>query len=106
MHGRLITKHLPRGVIIPALPENDSSITTNNDNVVRRQAQLGRYLNRLTRNKILSVDTEFLMFLELPREFPRMKDSSWRSLLSAPVVNTQEDDWFTMYQVSSVILIA
>jgi sorting nexin-1/2 len=103
VHGKLIVKYLPKGIIIPGLPENNSSITPN-DIIERRRAQLERYVNHLVRNKTLVCDSDFVMFLELPRERPKITNNLWRDLLSTSTIKTQEGDWFDEKQVSEVIL--
>ncbi|CAF4688699.1 unnamed protein product [Rotaria socialis] len=93
LHGKLIVKYLPEGIILPALPENDSSIVPK-DIIEQRRAQLERYLNRLVRNKRLVCDPDFLVFIELPEELPKMTNNLWRDLMSTPKVKTQKGDWF------------
>jgi len=103
IHGKLVIKHLPEGIIIPALPENDSYIVPKNA-VELRRAQLERYLNRLARNQTLICDTDLLMFLQLPERLPEVTNNRWRSLLSTSMITTEKDDWFDEKQVSIVIL--
>ncbi|CAF3411838.1 unnamed protein product [Rotaria socialis] len=81
------------GIILPALPENDSSIVPK-DIIEQRRAQLERYLNRLVRNKRLVCDPDFLVFIELPEELPKMTNNLWRDLMSTPKIKTQKGDWF------------
>ncbi|CAF3974437.1 unnamed protein product [Adineta steineri] len=93
MHGAFIVKHLTKGIIVPALPENDSSIVPSNS-IERRRAQLERYLNRLVRNKSLICDPCFLLFFEQFEGLPKTANNLWRSLLTASTTKAQEGDWF------------
>ncbi|CAM4774274.1 unnamed protein product [Rotaria magnacalcarata] len=93
LHGKLIVKYLREGIILPALPENDSSIVPK-DIIEQRRAQLERYLNRLVRNKRLVCDPDFLVFIELPDELPKMTNNLWRDLMSTSKIKAQKGDWF------------
>ncbi len=104
MYAKLVTKYLPEGIIIPALPENDSGIAPK-DAVERRRAQLERYLNRLARHETLMSDTNFLMFIQSPEKLSDVTNNHWRSLLlCTSITKTGKDDWFDRKQVNIVIL--
>jgi hypothetical protein len=103
LHDMIVIKHLPAGVIIPALPENDSKIGPK-DVIGRRRAQLERYLIRLARNKTLLCDPNFLMFLELNEELPKTENNAWRYVTSTSIPKTFKDDWFDEKQVSAITL--
>ena len=103
LHGKLVAKHLPRGIIVPPLPEKCSSVTLKNV-TERRRAQLERYLNRLARKEALLGDRDFVLFIEQISELSKITNDSWRRLLSTSTVRLQEGDWFDKKQVSLLIL--
>ena len=99
LHGTLVIRHLPEGIIIPGLPERDSQVVSKNP-VERHRGQLERYLNRLARNYVLICDADVLMFLEQPGKLPEMTNNHWRNLLSTSIITAQKGDWFDKKQVS------
>lgn len=103
LHGKLVAKHLPRGIIVPPLPEKSSSVRLKNV-TERRRAGLERYLNRLARKEVLHGDSDFELFIEHTSELPKITNDSWRRLLCTSTARLQDGDWFDKKQVSLLIL--
>jgi sorting nexin-1/2 len=118
LHAKLIHKHLPTGVIMPAPPEKDSLSMAKvkiskdegipSDFIDRRRSQLERYLNRLAHHDKLVQDPDFRDFIELASDLP--KSTNTQALSGAGVLRalsnlsnsvtklttktSEQDQWF------------